>query len=124
MKLSELKVGQGKVDIDLEVKSKGEVRSFNKYGKDLRVCNAQVSDGESEMKFTLWNLDIDKLNVGDKFKLVNGYVSEFNGEKQLSTGKFGRIDTGKESASAPAAKSESKPKKPKKAETEIEEEEF
>lgn len=124
MKLSELKVGQGKVDIDLEVKSKGEVRSFNKYGKDLRVCNAQVSDGESEMKFTLWNLDIDKLNVGDKFKLVNGYVSEFNGEKQLSTGKFGRIDTGKESESAPAAKSESKPKKPKKAETEIEEEEF
>ncbi|MEI6731530.1 MAG: SOSS complex subunit B family protein [archaeon] len=116
MKLAELKSGQGKVDIDLEVKSKGEVRSFNKYGRDLKVANANVSDGESEIKFTLWNDDIDKINVGDKFKLVNGYVSEFNGERQLSTGKFGKIEVaGKESAADAEPNAEPKAKKVKKS---------
>ncbi|MBX4196231.1 DNA-binding protein [Candidatus Pacearchaeota archaeon] len=92
MKISELKSGQGKVDIEVTVKSKGDVRSFNKYGKDLRVCNLVVHDDTGEIKFSLWNNDIDKVNAGDKIKVSNGYVSEFNGEKQLTTGKFGSLE--------------------------------
>jgi len=92
MKLSELKSGQGKVDVEVKCKSKAEPRQFDKYGKVLRVCNAVVEDESGEIAMTLWNDDIDKVNVGDKLKVTNGYVSEFNGTKQLTSGKFGKLE--------------------------------
>lgn len=94
MKLAELKAGQGKVDVSVTVSAKGDVRSFDKYGKQLRVCNATVSDGESEMTLTLWNDEIDMVQVGAKLQVSNGYVSEFQGKKQLSAGKFGKLIVG------------------------------
>src|SRR3989344_3017164 len=92
MNISELKSRQGNVDVEVVVKSKEEPRSFNKYGRELRVCNVIVSDDSGEIKMSLWNDDVDKVKVGDKVKLTNGYVSEFNGEKQLTSGKFGKIE--------------------------------
>lgn len=91
-KVSELRAGQGKVDIEIVVKSKSEERTFNKYGRDLRVANAVVADESGEISLSLWNDDIDKINVGNKAKITNGYVSEFNGQKQLTSGKFGKIE--------------------------------
>lgn len=91
-KISDLKAGQGKVDIEVVVKSKAETRTFNKYGKDLRVANAVVGDESGEISFSLWNDDIEKVKVGDKIKITNGYVSEFNGQKQLTSGKFGKME--------------------------------
>ena len=92
MKLSELKPRMGKVDIEVEIKSLEEPRTFNKFGKDGRVCNAIISDGESEMKLTLWNEEIDKIKVGAKIKITNGYVNEFQGEMQLTAGRFGKLE--------------------------------
>lgn len=92
MKISELKSGQGKIDVECTVKSKAEPRTFNKYGKDLKVSNAVVFDDSGEIVLSLWNEDIDKVNVGDKVKISNGYVSEFNGLKQLTSGKFGKLE--------------------------------
>ena len=92
MKLSELKPRMGKVDVEVDVKAIEEPRTFNKFGKDGRVCNATISDGESEMKLTLWNEEIDQVKVGSKLKITNGYVSEFQGTMQLTAGKFGKLE--------------------------------
>jgi|SRR3989344_1107348 len=92
MKVSELKPNQGKVDIEVEVKSLGEPRVFNKYGKDLKVLNAVVFDDSGEISLSLWNDDTEKVKVGDKVKISNGYVSEFNGTMQLTSGKFGKLE--------------------------------
>ena len=91
-KISELVPGQGSVNIEVTVKSMEEPRTLNKYGKELRVANAIVTDGKSEIKLTLWNDDVNKVHVGSKIKITNGYVSEFQGEKQLTTGKFGKLE--------------------------------
>jgi replication factor A1 len=98
-KISELQPGQGSVNIEVTVKSMEEPRTFNKYGKDLKVANAVVTDGESEIKLTLWNDDVDKVKTGAVIKIENGYVSEFQGEKQLTTGKFGKLEIAGESTS-------------------------
>jgi replication factor A1 len=92
MKISELKTKQGNVDIEVEVKSIEEPRSFNKFGKELRVANALVADDSGEIKLTLWNDEIDKVSVGSKVKITNGFVNEFQGEKQLTAGKFGKLE--------------------------------
>ncbi len=92
MKISELEPRQGKVDIEAEVVSIDEPRTFNKFGKEGRVANATIKDDSGEMKLTLWNDDIDKVKVGSKIKITNGYVNEFQGEKQLTAGKLGKIE--------------------------------
>lgn len=92
MKISELKAGQGKVDVEVKVKSKNEPRVMQKYGKELRVANAVVEDDSGEIALTLWNDDVDKVNVGATIRITNGYVSEFNGQKQLTSGKFGKLE--------------------------------
>lgn len=92
MKISEINSGQGKIDVEAEVTSVDEPREFDKYGKKLRVANAMIKDDSGEIKLTLWNDEIDKVQQGMKIKITNGYCSEFKGEKQLSAGKFGSME--------------------------------
>lgn len=40
----------------------------------------------------MWNEDICRFKQGDNVRIVNGFVNEFQGEAQLTSGKFGRID--------------------------------
>lgn len=91
MKLADLKVGQGKVNVEVEVKSVGDVREFEKFGRKGRVANAIVTDDSGEMELSLWNDDIDKVSVGTKLKIENGYVGEFKNEPKLTAGKFGKL---------------------------------
>lgn len=105
MPIADLKAGQGKVDITVDITEKGDVRTFAKFGKEGRVCNATAKDASGEIKLSLWNEQVDQVNVGDKVQITNGYVSEWQGEKQLSTGKFGKLDVvGGGSVAAPAPK--------------------
>jgi len=102
MEIKDLVPRQGKVDIEVEITEKGEIREFEKFGKSGKVCNATVTDGSGTVALTLWNEDIDRIKVGDKVKIENGYVSEWQGEKQLSTGKFGKLEV-VGSSSAPSS---------------------
>ncbi|HLD79930.1 MAG TPA: DNA-binding protein [Candidatus Nanoarchaeia archaeon] len=93
MKIKDLQVNQGKVDLIVEVIEKDEPRTFEKFGKTGSVCNAKVKDNTGSVILTLWNDDISKIKVGDQIHLQNGWCSEFKGEKQVSAGKFGKIET-------------------------------
>jgi replication factor A1 len=92
MKITELQTGQGSVNIELTIKSLEEPKTIDKYGKQLKLANAIATDGTDEIKITLWNDDVDKVKVGSIIKIENGYVNEFQGEKQLTAGKFGKLE--------------------------------
>ena len=92
MEISELQAGQGKVDVEGEIVSMTPVRIINKGDTSLKVANAVLKDSSGQIKLTLWNDDADKVKVGSIVKITNGYVSEFQSEKQLSPGKFGKLE--------------------------------
>ncbi len=92
MKIADLKPRQGNVELEVEIVDIGEIREFEKFGNKGRVANATVKDDSGEVKLTLWNDDVDKIKKGDKVKISNGYVNEFQGEMQLTAGKFGKIE--------------------------------
>ena len=92
MELKDVKANQGNIEVVVTIVQKDSPRAFEKFGKTGKVCNATVKDQSGEVKMTLWNDDVDKVKVGDKVKIVNGWCSEYKGEKQLSTGKFGKIE--------------------------------
>ena len=59
------------------------------------------------MTLTLWNDEIDAVNEGDKISIVDGWVSEWQGNKQISAGRNGKITkAGEEGAAAPAEPAE------------------
>ncbi|MCL4373640.1 MAG: OB-fold nucleic acid binding domain-containing protein [Candidatus Marsarchaeota archaeon] len=92
MKISELKVGTSNVTIQGKVVNKDEPREVvTKYGKRLSVANITVQDDTGTIAMSLWGNDIDSVNVGDMIEVSNGYVNEFRGTPQLSTGKFGKV---------------------------------
>lgn len=91
MKISELTIRQSNVDVNGVITEMGEVRTFDRFGKELKVANAVLKDDSGSIKLTLWNDDTN-LKEGDKVKVLNGYVNEFQGEKQLTAGKFGKIE--------------------------------
>jgi replication factor A1 len=91
MKISELKVGTGSIGLDAEVVSIEAPREINKYGRKLRVANATIKDDSGTITLVLWNDEIDKVKEGSKIKIENGYVNEWQGNPQLTLGKFGKM---------------------------------
>ena len=93
MKISELVPKQGNVNLDeVKIIEKGEIREFSKFGKPGRVCNVTIEDDSGKVQMTLWNEQIDEVKEGDKIKIVDGWVGEWQGEKQLSTGRNGSFE--------------------------------
>ena len=92
MNIKELKPKQGNVDITIDVVDVGDIREFQKFGKAGKVATAIAKDETGDIKLTLWNDDIEKVKAGDKVHLINGYVSEWQGEMQLTTGRMGKLE--------------------------------
>jgi replication factor A1 len=104
MAIKDLQPKQGNVDIEVEVVEVGEPREFQKFGKAGKVATATVKDDSGTIKMSLWNEQVDQISAGDKLKITNGYVNEYQGDMQLTTGRFGQLEiVGKEaSADKPA----------------------
>ncbi len=92
MDISKIQAGQGKIDVSGEIVSKDADREFEKSGRRGKVCNAVLKDKSGKITLTLWNEEVDSVKVGDKVKISNGYCGEYQGEKQLSAGKFGKLE--------------------------------
>ena len=91
MKVQQLRPRMGNVFIELEVVSKGEPRAFASAKGEGKVCNVAGKDETGEVQVSLWNEQIDQVNEGNKIRIENGWVSEYKGQLQLSTGKFGTL---------------------------------
>ena len=92
MKIKDIKAREGKIDIEGEIVKKDDIKEFEKFGNKGKVCNCVIKDDSGEINLTLWNDDCDKIKVGDKVKISNGYCNEFQGEKQVTAGKFGKLE--------------------------------
>ncbi|MFC1741450.1 SOSS complex subunit B family protein [Nanoarchaeota archaeon] len=110
MFIKDLQPRQTNVEVEGEVTEMSDVREFDKFGKKGRVANAIIKDGTGTVKLSLWNEQIEKVKVGDTVKIEKGYVGEYQGELQLTTGKFGTMEVVEKeegaSTEAPAAPAE------------------
>ena len=93
MKIKELRDGMKKVNLEAKVMEKSDTREVVSRFKDqtYKVATALIADDTGTVKLTLWNDQIDQVNVNNTVKIVNGYVTSFRGEIQLNTGKYGTL---------------------------------
>jgi replication factor A1 len=92
MAIKDLEARQRNVDIVGEILEISDTRTFEKFGTQGRVANAVIKDETGQVKLSLWNEQIDQVKVGDKVAIKNGYVGEWQGELQLTTGKQGTLE--------------------------------
>ena len=93
LNIKDLRNGMKRVTVEANVMEKGETREVRSRYKDetYQVADAVVSDETGSIKLTLWNEQIEQVNVGDRVKIENGYVTSFKGEIQLNVGKYGTM---------------------------------
>ena len=92
MKINEVEPNSNATLEEVEVVSKGDVREFVKFDKANRVCNCTIKDDSGEMELTLWNEEIDTVEAGEKLRITDGWVKEWNGKVQISRGRNGKIE--------------------------------
>ena len=93
MKIKDLRNGMKHVNVEAKVTEKTDTREVSSRYKDetYKVATAIVADETGTIKLTLWNEQIDQVNVNDTVKVENGYVTSFRGEIQLNIGKYGKF---------------------------------
>lgn len=93
MKIKDLQDGMKRVLIEAKVTEKADPREVVSKFKDqtYRIADAMIADETGQIKLTLWNEQIDQVNINDVIKVENGYVTSFRGEIQLNVGKYGKL---------------------------------
>ena len=92
MKISELKAQTGDNEVEGVIIDVQPARIFNKFGKEGRVANAKLQDDSGTITLSLWNEQVDQVKIGDRVKISKGWVGDWQGNLQLSTGKFGTLE--------------------------------
>ncbi|MCW4002085.1 MAG: OB-fold nucleic acid binding domain-containing protein [Candidatus Bathyarchaeota archaeon] len=83
-----------RVDVEAKIVEKSETREVrSRYRNETyRVADAMIQDDTGTVKLTLWNEQIDQVNIGDTIRIENGYITSFRGEIQLNSGKYGTLN--------------------------------
>jgi len=56
-----------------------------------KVADATLQDDSGTITLTLWGDDAARFSVGQKIKITDGWVKDFRGKLQISTGRTGTI---------------------------------
>ena len=99
MKITELRADSKNIILEAKVVEKEETRDVNTRFGAAKVCNCTIEDDSGKMVLVLWDDQIEKLAQGDKIKVENAYIREWNGVMQLNTGKYGKLTVVKPDAS-------------------------
>jgi len=93
LKIRELRNGMKRVSVEAKVVEKSDPREVLSRFKDEthKVATAMIADETGTIKLTLWNDQINRVNVNDTVKVENGYITSFKGEIQLNVGKYGTL---------------------------------
>ena len=94
MKVQELRA-EAKIDhLELVIKEKGAARDFSsRSGSTGKVCDAKAVDDENqEVSVSLWNDEIERVQVNDRIRITNGWAREWRGNLQVSAGRYGKLE--------------------------------
>lgn len=92
MKIADIKLGMSGLNIEAKVVEISESRDVNtKYGVKS-VADAILEDETGQIKFSLWEDQINSVAVGDSVVVHGAYVTQFRNVLQLSIPKSGKLE--------------------------------
>lgn len=92
MKIADIKLGLSGITIEAKVVEVSEPRDVNtKYGV-RSVADAILEDDTGQIKFSLWEDQINAISAGDNVIVHGAYVTQFRNVLQLSIPKAGKLE--------------------------------
>jgi replication factor A1 len=92
MKIAEIRDGMSNISIEAKVIDKSETRIVQtRYGR-RSVADAIIKDDSGEIKLSLWQDQIKRVNVGDKISISGAFASRFRDELQISVPRSGKLE--------------------------------
>ena len=92
--ISQIEPGED-ATVEGEIIDLGTLRTFENDRGGGRVRNVRIDDGTGPVKVVFWDEDTERVEedftLGDKIKVVNGYVQDKGYGKQISAGKWGEV---------------------------------
>lgn len=91
--ISKLTVESRSVNIRFRVIKKGSPRQVTARatGKPHLITECVVGDESAIINLSLWNDDIDEIETGKTYELLNGYISFYDECMSLSKGRWGNV---------------------------------
>ena len=82
------------INVQGKIERKSEVRDVKtRDGREVKVCDAYLTDDSGSIKLTLWAEDTEKVKDGDTVSIEGGYTTTFRNEIQLNKGrKDGKLE--------------------------------
>jgi GNAT superfamily N-acetyltransferase len=93
--IKELSSDMNRIVVEGEIVEKAiprAVRSRRSW-ESLTVTEATLKDSSGDIVLMLWNEQIKQCIVGDRVRIENGYVKNYQGMRQLNVGKVGKLIT-------------------------------
>jgi replication factor A1 len=92
--IRDVRAGMRHVNLKAKVLEVAEPkRVVTRYGNTASVSKVLLGDGTGTIKLCLWNGQIDGVFVGETVQIKNAQASMFRGERFLSLGKKGTLDS-------------------------------
>ena len=93
MEIKDLVANETFDEIVIKIIEKNEPREIVRpIGRSSMVCDLIGEDDTGNtVKITLWNDEIDVVQINDTIRLIDGWVKEWEGQLQVSTGRQGKI---------------------------------
>jgi len=60
-------------------------------GGTQKVRNGRLKDSTGEIAFVLWGAEVELAQVGDRIRITDGWVKEYQGKPQISLGRQGKL---------------------------------
>lgn len=89
--IATLKANQN-ATIEAKISAISEPRDVTTSRGPGKVADATLQDETGSITLTLWGDDITRYSVGQRIRLTDGWVKDFRGKLQVSTGRSGRIE--------------------------------
>lgn len=61
-------------------------------GGKKKVRNAVLKDGTGEIALVLWGSEVELVQEGDRVRLTDGWVKDYQGRPQISLGWSGKLE--------------------------------
>lgn len=92
MKINEIKLGMSVVSTEGKIIAKSEPRRVRTRYGPRSVADAELEDETGTINLSLWEQQIEIVDVGDIMKINGAYVTEFINQLQLNIPRSGVLE--------------------------------
>ena len=61
-------------------------------GSRKKVRNGRLKDATGEIALVLWGSEVDLMAEGDRVRITEGWVKDYQGRSQISVGRSGKLE--------------------------------